>query len=124
MPVTMAGKLMAARLDFMHQVRKMLSHPSDEEESRLGVVLVKEIKHTPRVSDHARGPLIPGFTCYRAGKGFNLKIVLNVHTQDVSDLSAFGVLVFGILVRQSPSSLKIGRPPALQDMPSRPCLSA
>src|SRR5215831_7225631 len=119
MPITMAGELMAAGLDFTHQVRKMLGHPSDKEESRLGVVLVKEIKHTARVGHHARGPLVPGFTAYRAGKGLHLKIVLNVHTQDVCDL-----LVFGVLVGQSPFFFETWPVCALQDMPSHPCMNA
>jgi len=92
---------MAAGLDFTHQVRKMLGHPSDKEESRLGVVLIEEIKHTLRVGNHARGPLVPRFTAYRAGKGLHLKIVLNVHAQDVRDLSAFGVLLCQILICQN-----------------------
>src|SRR5579871_4627364 len=61
MPIAMAGKLMPARLYFAHQMRKSFGYPADKEKRSLGMVLVKEIKHTVSVRDHAGRPPVPSF---------------------------------------------------------------
>src|SRR6476469_2563168 len=57
--IAVGSDLMAAPLHFLHQVRKTLSHPAQDKERCLDVMMGKQIEQDQRVAFHARWATIP-----------------------------------------------------------------
>src|SRR5581483_11767750 len=72
-------------------MRKSRCYPTHKKERALGLMSVKQIKHPLGISHNPGWPGIPALTRHLARKRLHLKIVLDVHAEDMGQRSLGGI---------------------------------
>src|SRR5579872_706668 len=91
MPEAVARQFMATIVDFPDQSGKTVCDPSQYKESSFHLMAVEDIQQSMAVLHHTAWILVPGTARYCSGKRLYVKIVFEIHCEDVDWLFRRGI---------------------------------